>query len=1285
MPSSAGEDGEPVMSVNSGRLRLSDHWRAPRAGMKKAGLYAFCLIGMALLLPSVDAAADDQHADAAWVLDFDSLDEAEASFDELRQAGDVDWEIAGPKPPRYPDAQAENRAALFGGKGSRLVVKDPGTKSFWDFDNGDRFSFEAIVRVDEIGEGQNVYLIGKGRTHAKGFSANNQNWAIRLRQLNGTSRLSFLFATPEPINGSPWHRWTSDKGFTTRRTWHHLALTYEFGEPNSLQAWLNGERVSGKWDMGGPTQNAPVVDDSEVWVGSSMGGQAASSFRGRIDRMVVSRKSLDAERIAKAWNPLPSPPPTAPKMPLNVGSIDWWWNDSVRSHTQWDEEIPEIGSTLETRGPLLIHRLPLKYDDYGIRESYDGATHLRLGLKASLPAGEHRWLVRTRGLAKLWLDDQTIATVKPQTGRTDGHNPVQPLPERPGPGMRRLAYGVQETLVEHSLPKDGQHDIILETVVGGPRYRTEPGETLVAVQFHGRGPFRLLQPDSGDSTPDSAMDWLPMTDEVIEEQTAILEADLWHHDRKNRISRAAKHNDYWQERHDMASTWIKQLPPINPPKLKVVNDGLKSPHPIDRFIAAKIQPLLERQEAGDRRSGTNAEHDKHFKQEVLPILRDRCFRCHDESDEGGLRLSSAEAIRKGGDSGEAVVTAGDPHASELMRRVRSEDESERMPPSEPLSNEEMETLDRWIADGAMWPEETSSVEIKLARLTDDASFVRRAYLDVIGVPPTESQYNAFVQDDSPNKRDRLVDDLLNHSGFADHWVSFWQDVLAENPNLLKPSLNNTGPFRFFLHESLSDHKPLDRMATELLMLRGSRYEGGSAGFGMAADNDAPEATRCIVAASAFMGMNLQCARCHDSPYHETTQQDLYSLAALLARKPLKVPASSSVPAAFFEDHPGRASLIQVTLPPGKPVAPTWPFANLVAEDRLDRWMRDPADPRERLAAAITIPENARFAEVIVNRVWQRLVGAGFVEPLGDWENSQPSHPELLQWLARDFVGGGYDFRDLIGSIMKSQTYQREAIGNNASVGPGERLFAAPDRRRLTAEQIVDSMVVGSGKPMQVEALTFDQEARRPPATMIHLAPPERAWQFTTLSNERDRPSLAFPRAGAVVTVLETFGWTGSRQSAIDRRDHDPNVLQPGAIGNSVFGSWMVAASNGSELADLAVSAKTPNGLATSLYTRFLSRSPNPDELHVIAEVLADGFEDRVVPEAHRISLDALPPLEHVSWSNHLADRANSIKLELEERAVHGDPPDVRLRSSWRQNYEDVVWSLVNSPEFVWIP
>jgi len=189
-------------------------------------------------------------------------------------------------------------------------------------------------------------------------------------------------------------------------------------------------------------------------------------------------------------------------------------------------------------------------------------------------------------------------------------------------------------------------------------------------------------------------------------------------------------------------------------------------------------------------------------------------------------------------------------------------------------------------------------------------------------------------------------------------------------------------------------------------------EGGSAGFGIAGDNDAPMAAKGHILGTAFLGLDLQCARCHDSPYHSTKQSDLYALAAMLERKPVIVPKSSRVPAAFFEKK-GRESLIKVTLKPDERVKPTWPFGAATGSadgPEIDKLMQAPDDLRERLATLITAPQNERFAQVLANRVWRRLIGAGIVEPVHDWEGMTPSHPELLAWLAHELVTHGYDFR-----------------------------------------------------------------------------------------------------------------------------------------------------------------------------------------------------------------------------------------------------------------------------------
>jgi hypothetical protein len=624
-----------------------------------------------------------------------------------------------------------------------------------------------------------------------------------------------------------------------------------------------------------------------------------------------------------------------------------------------------------------------------------------------------------------------------------------------------------------------------------------------------------------------------------------------------------------------------------------------------------------------------------------------------------------------------------------MERIRTEDEGSRMPPTgDGLGPEQIALLEGWIEAGAAWPAPpVSAAEVAVSPVVDDESFLRRVYLDTVGVPPTQREAVAFLTDTNPDKRERLIDQLLADERCADHWTSYWLDVLAENPTLLNASLNSTGPFRWFVYDSLRDNKPLDRMVTELILMRGGQHEGGSAGFAMAAENDAPFAAKGHIVASAFLGIELQCARCHDSPYHSTTQRDLYSLAAMFERKPVTVPATSRVPDAFFEKQQ-RDSLIRVTLKPSEPVTAKWPFADITGiEDStdIDLLMHRPDDSRERLAALITAPQNSRFARVIVNRIWKRLIGAGFVEPVHDWEGRGATHPELLDWLAHQLVSHDYDIRHVTRLIVSSQTYQREATGRNLAASAELRFFNAPERRRLSAEQIVDSLHAVTGSTMEVEELTFVHDGRRPINNRLTLGRPSRAWMFASLNNERDRPSLSLPRARVVADALEAFGWTGSRQKPITERDVDPNILQPGVLANGTLSMTLTRASQDSELAQLAIDAESPPLLTEALFLRVLSRRPNAEELSVFSAALAEGFDTRLLP-ANEIESPSQPsPLPLVTWFNHLQSEANTIQQEVERRVRQGPAADPRLRADWREVYEDVVWSLINHSEFVWMP
>jgi len=1196
----------------------------------------------------------------------------------LQPYGKVHRDVPGPRPDKYPDFAPDNTAVRFDGNGARFVFADPGTDSPFDFTNGDEITLEAWVRIESLRDGDNVYVIGKGRTYQSGTPANNQNWALRVREMNGQACLSFLFATQGTAGGSPWHRWTTDRGFLPGKNWHYIAVTYRFGVPESVRAVVDGHSLSGTWDMGGMTTEPPVVDNDAIWIGSSMGGANGASLRGALDEVAVYRTSLDVKTLQARYQgpdqklaalPQPEVMPDLGNLPADQVLITL--HEKMPAHQRWlneGESVPEE-SMRWTSDAFLCNRLPERFDDWGIRTNWPPPVLMRMAADVALSQGQHQFLLRVRGMSRLWVDGQLVARSNAVKTSPSGEEPVTPVAPPPLPHHRVAEHRQQEVQCEITVGKTGTCRVVLEALVGGARFHTDPGETCLAVLSDDGTAYSLLQAHRTQSAP------IPLTDEAVTAALRQQEESLSQLDDAHRHTAAASQDAYWASRHAVARAWVQAHP------APAIPSG--AAHPIDAFLLDRLTQA--RAEAEKPQSAAAAR----FHKEIFPILNNQCGRCHGKKQNGGLSLKTLDGAKTGGDSGLPAVAPGHPEQSELVRRILSDDVSERMPPGETgLSSAEKKLLTAWIRSGAEWPApEVTPEELMLAPVIPDAAFLRRVTLDIIGVLPDAEETRHFLISSDPEKRVKLIDRLLADERFADQWMGYWQDILAENPTLINKSLNTTGPFRWFLYDALRDGKPLDRLVTELAVLRGHPFTGGSAGFGLAGNNDAPLAAKGQVLASAFLGIDLQCARCHDSPYHSTKQADLFALAAMLQGKPITVPPSSRVPLAFFESQT-RPSLIHVSLKPDEAIPPAWPLAEATGckdDAAIDALLRDPQDSRERLAALITTPTNTRFADVFVNRVWRRLLGAGLVEPPDDWEGQLASHPELLTWLARDFVQHDYDLKHLMRRILTSQVYQREATGQNRIAEPYRRFFAGPDRRRMTAEQVVDQLHAAAGQPMNVEELTFDPDARRATGERISLGVPNRSWMFANLANERDRPSLNLPRARAITDVLEAFGWSGARQSPRTDRETAPSVLQPGVLANGPMAQTVTRAVVGSGLADAGAAARSPSELVEHLFLSYLGRFPTDEEQALLSGALSPGFSDRLLPAQEVRPVKWPEQLPRVTWSNHLRSEANSIVLELEERVHQGPPSDPRFRASWLELYQDVVWSIVNLPEFVWIP
>ncbi|HQW29953.1 MAG TPA: DUF1553 domain-containing protein, partial [Verrucomicrobiales bacterium] len=1110
---------------------------------------------------------------------------------------------AGPRAPRYPNFDAKNQAGLFQGNEGFLVVKDKerGGASDLRFGLGEAITIEGWVKIKEIKDGEMDYLVGKGRHGKLGADLGemNQNYAVRLKGTGGGAEIGFLFTSIDPANGNKrdWHRWWS-KATVPSAGWHHLAVVYAFGKKDSLLVTIDGKPTEGVWDMGGATDLGPVTDADDLVIGTGNKRTAGESFSGWIDELKIHRGALGKVELESRYSYVAPPPPVTRDM-VPAGKVLIQISEKgVPEANTWPEE-PEVTETYAEEA-FGFFDWPQKYISTGVRADRAMPSHFRATAVVTLPKGKNRLLLRGRGASRIYIDGKKVLENAFPSGDTGGHGLVATQDKYLdlGPDFRFAPPGNRETWGEF-ISDGGEHLVILETmisgVIGKSKRRPEFGETVVAISPEGSESWSLLSP-GGRQVAYNDEGWAAYESE----RRAWLDTINAEARAKKRAENAA----YWTKRREAATKWLASVKEVPVPALPA---GYPANNAIDHFIADRIVTVEAESKAA------KAGHVNYFGQ-IQPLLEAKCYSCHQGGKaKGGLRLDQHHTALKGGKSDGPAVVAGDTGGSAILSRVSADAGEDIMPPKDtPLSADEVALLTRWIEEGAVWPQFNVD-RFELTSLSDDLSFLRRVALDTVGVPPKESEIAAFLADPVEKRRDLVIDRFLADPRWADQWMGYWQDVLAENPNIINPTLNNTGPFRWWLQESLLDNKPLDLFVTELIRMEGSERFGGPAGFGTASQNDVPMAAKGMIVSAAFLGIEMKCARCHDAPAHRSKQEDLFQLAAMLKEEMIKLPESSSVPMDRLLQT-GRKPLIEVTLKPGAEVKPAWPFPEFVKEETASLLAEHPDDPRDRLAALITAPENTRFAQVMVNRLWQRLMGRGIVQSVGDWEKGDPSHPELLEWLGHRLVESGYDLKAVTKLILTSHAYQRAVDPMLKATSP---LYIAQAPRRLTAEQIVDSLFSATGKPFRLEEVSLDIDSVRALESSITLGKPKRAWMLASTSNERDRPSLSLPRIQAVASIMETFGWRGARQDPISLRDSDPNVLQPAILANGVMGTWLTRLSDDHELTRIVMEDQTPEALVNRLFLRLLTREPSAAEKERYVNFLTEGYGTRVIPEAER--------------------------------------------------------------------
>jgi hypothetical protein len=343
-----------------------------------------------------------------------------------------------------------------------------------------------------------------------------------------------------------------------------------------------------------------------------------------------------------------------------------------------------------------------------------------------------------------------------------------------------------------------------------------------------------------------------------------------------------------------------------------------------------------------------------------------------------------------------------------------------------------------------------SLHLLPSEVCDDHVFMRRAYLDLLGILPPVDEARAFVADGNPSKREALIDRLLARPEFSELWALKWSDVLRNEEKVLDPK--GVDLFHGWIQESIAQGKPLDQFARELVAARGSTYQNPPANFYRA--NRDP-LTRAETTARLFLGVRLQCARCHNHPFDRWTQDDYYNWAALFARVDYEIVENNRNDKLDLHEFVGEQIVI---------VKNKGEVENArTGENAVPKFLGAETPPMpegdDRLALLadwLTSSENPLFARSQVNFVWYHLTGRGLVEPIDDFRaTNPPSNPELLEWLTADFVAHGFDLRHLVRTIAASRTYQLSAAPNDTNA-EDEANFARAIISRLPAEKLLDA-------------------------------------------------------------------------------------------------------------------------------------------------------------------------------------------------------------------------------------
>jgi len=524
-----------------------------------------------------------------------------------------------------------------------------------------------------------------------------------------------------------------------------------------------------------------------------------------------------------------------------------------------------------------------------------------------------------------------------------------------------------------------------------------------------------------------------------------------------------------------------------------------------------------------------------------------------------------------GVDGPGLVRAAGPGATAIMIRYQGEVAVARV--SVPFTQVARAApragdgfVDRWVS------REWDRLGLLPSRTCTDGEFIRRASLDATGTLPSPERVASFAADPDPLKRAKLVDELLERPEWVDYWSLYLGDLLRNNRTLVGEK--GMWAFRAWLREGLRSDRSLNEMIRQMIDVRGSTYRNPASNYYsvVRTPEELAETTSQV-----FLGVRLQCAKCHDHPFERWKQADYYGFAAYFAR--VKYKGFSDIGSFGGDQLVLTADTGEVQHP--KSLQPMQPKPLLGDAPTVEGGRRLSA-----LAGWLAAPENPFVARNFVNRIWARLMGRGFIEPVDDVRSSNPpTHPELLDALSSDFVAHKFSLKHLMRRILTARAYQLSSAPTRQNVRD-ERFYSRYYVRRLPAEPLLDAICSVTGVPESFVGLPAGTRA------------------------------ISLPDSTVGSYFLETFGRAPRLVACECERDAGANLAQVLHLANSDFIQNKLTHQNG-RLASLLAAGKSDAEIADAFYTLAFGRPPSADERATAIKCVAqaasrkEGLEDLV--------------------------------------------------------------------------